>query len=77
MLAGLSKCASLRTPPGFCANAVSPAMISVTNVLTATTHFKFIAIFLSSRCDGYLSSQPSSMRQPLQLVSTMTVIPFT
>src|SRR6516165_8399504 len=45
MLAGLSKWASLTTPPYFSAKAGAPAIIAVTSSPTPTTHFNFIAIF--------------------------------
>jgi hypothetical protein len=44
MLAGLSKCASLRTPPGFWANAGPPAALANSNALAAAAARRLIFI---------------------------------
>src|SRR4029077_19181931 len=74
MLAGLSKCESLRTPPCFWASAGLAAASAISTAPMVTEIRMSGSIFLtlllvitdSDRAGGrYLSSQTSSIRQPL------------
>ena len=65
MLAGLSMLYIFRTPPGFCADAVPPPDIEISNTPAATTARKLRLIALVCLWRLYLSSQRSSKRDPL------------
>ena len=80
MLAGLSGSYIFRMPPGFWANAGSATTAASNGAATAnarryrviSVHLPFAATraahsswALDAECSGYLSSQTSSMRQPL------------
>src|SRR5215468_6669760 len=78
MLAGLSKCWSRRTPPDFCASDGPPVATAISNPATAgrAQLVPFIRTFLPSlREAGYLSSQTSSIRQPLKRLLAIWVNP--
>jgi hypothetical protein len=85
MLAGLSGLYMRNTPPGFWGNAVPPPDSAISNApaTAAPRSLRFISLaslFYWSRpsaADRYLSSQTSSMRQPLKMLLTMVVQPLT
>jgi len=89
MLAGLSGEYILRKPPGFCANAGSAATATNNGAAIANApRYRIISVYLPFAVArpivwalmqnlDYWSSQTSSMRQPLKILLTIIVSPFT
>jgi hypothetical protein len=77
MLAGLSKCDSLSMPPCFCAKAGPAAEIAASSTPKLNMLRKFIIMLFFSDYGSYLSSQTSSIRQPLYMLLVINVRPLT